>query len=240
MENTPDEEVDDEQHVVNTPYSNIKFLNVQPDDEAQNEEIKLEIDNSKDVPPEVKDFDPPLEAEFFLMEKGVKYRRIFGEPMVFSEEEEALINEFVKYLDKNKYKLPHTMTIRDAYRHLIVIKDHKETYESVWAQYNFFLRVRPVKTDNLEMLMDSGIFYFCNRDKYHRPICVLNLKKFCTLKYTDDELERFTVLMFDYVVERCMVPGKIENMIVLVDAKDVGVTQIPRKKLRPLTNTMKT
>ena len=66
------------------------------------------------------------------------------------------------------------------------------------------------------------------------------MRTFVKLKYTDDELQRFTVLMFDYVVERCMVPGRVESLIAIVDAKDAGLTSIPRKKLKPLISAMKT
>ena len=105
-------------------------------------------------------FEPPVDAEFFLMDKGVKYRRIFGEPRVFSSEEEQQIEEFKKYLEDNDLKLPENATDREMYRHLIVIKDHQETYDSIWEQYKFFKQIRPVNRDGLDTLMNSGIFYF--------------------------------------------------------------------------------
>lgn len=35
----------------------------------------------------------------------------------------------------------------------------------------------------------------------------------------------------EYLTKKAMIPGKIENLFVIIDANDVGVTQIPKQKL---------
>lgn len=37
-----------------------------------------------------------------------------------------------------------------------------------------------------------------------------------------------------------MVPGKVENFVTIMDARDVWATQIPAKKIQPFINVLKT
>lgn len=208
-------------------------------------EHHLEQENHKEsevlqVPPEAESYFPPEDSVFFIFSNGEKHRRIFGEPQMYEPDEEKALEEFANYLNSKSLALPAGCSMRDAYKHLIVLEDPAKTYESILSQHNFFKNIRPVSTAGIEGLLQSGLFYFCNRDKNFRPIWVLDLKKFVELQFTDEELTRCTVIMFDYVCNKCMVPGKIENFIVFVDARDVGATQIPRKRIKPLIDTMKT
>ena len=58
-------------------------------------------------------------------------------------------------------------------------------------------------------------------------------------KFTDEELTNYIVYLFDHVINNGMIPGKIENFVVIVDTKDVWATQISIKRLKPLINTLK-
>ena len=42
----------------------------------------------------------------------------------------------------------------------------------------------------------------------------------------------------EYLTKQAMVPGKVENLFVIIDANDVGVTQIPKKKLEAIVGVM--
>lgn len=193
----------------------------------------------KCVPPEAANYDPPHDVVFFMIDKKHKHRRIFAEPQQFEPDEEEECRQFQAYLDANDLEIPPGYTIRDAYKHIIVAEDFKEAYETLKYQYDYLNKIRPVSSDGIEKLLNSGIFYFLNRDRHFRPILILNLRRAIDTKYTDDELIRLSILTLDYCVENCMWPGKIENWLVIVDAKDVGITQIPRKKLKPMVEVIK-
>lgn len=45
--------------------------------------------------------------------------------------------------------------------------------------------------------------------------------------------------MIDYVIDNCMIPGKIENFIAIIDARDVWATQIPATKIKPFIDVLK-
>lgn len=42
----------------------------------------------------------------------------------------------------------------------------------------------------------------------------------------------------EYLTKEAMVPGKVENLFVIIDAHDVGITQIPKKKLEAIVGVM--
>ena len=42
----------------------------------------------------------------------------------------------------------------------------------------------------------------------------------------------------EYLTKQAMVPGKVENLLVILDANDVGVTQISKKKLAAIVGVM--
>ena len=65
------------------------------------------------------------------------------------------------------------------------------------------------------------------------------MKKFLSSEFTDDDLTNSIVYLFDHVINNSMIPGKIENFIVIVDTKDVWATQVFVKRLKPLINTLK-
>ena len=92
---------------------------------------------------------------------------------MLDEEETKQLDAFREYLEENKLSLPDSFTIRDAYRFLYTINDHENTYKNIIKQHEFFVKRRPVDMNGLDELINSGIVYVWNRDKFHRPISTL-------------------------------------------------------------------
>jgi hypothetical protein len=86
-----------------------------------------------EIPEEIINYDPPVEAVFVTFSDGKKNRRIFSEPQVFSEEEIEIINKFEEYLKDNGLTLPEGYDLRDAYKHIIAKKDFEKAYSGVSA-----------------------------------------------------------------------------------------------------------
>lgn len=61
---------------------------------------------------------------------------------------------------------------------------------------------------------------------------VLNIKKFISQNKTVAELEDIACFYFKWIVDNMMVPGHIEGWLVIIDMKDVGITQLPVKQLK--------
>ena len=58
---------------------------------------------------------------------------------------------------------------------------------------------------------------------------MLDIKKFTSQNKSVEELEDIACFYFKWVVDNLMVPGHIEGWLVIIDMKDVGITQLPVK-----------
>ena len=80
--------------------------------------------------------------------------------------------------------------------------------------------------------INSGAVYFHRTDKNMRPICWVNLRQLIDEGLTMEELVDVLDMSMGYVMANAMVPGVIEQMIIMVDTKDVRVWEIPISALR--------
>jgi len=78
--------------------------------------------------------------------------------------------------------------------------------------------------------LNSGAVYVCGRTiKGHQPIIVINVRKFIDQNVTLDEIIEVSSYLFDWIVCHMMIPGRIESWLIIMDLKDVGITQLPIK-----------
>ena len=61
------------------------------------------------------------------------------------------------------------------------------------------------------------------RDNYMRPILIVNLQAFVHSDMDDAQLLDTMLLHSYYTVHHAMIPGKIETMINIIDAKDLSL-----------------
>lgn len=83
-------------------------------------------------------------------------------------------------------------------------------------------------------VIKSGFLYVSGRDFKHRPILILNVRKIVDVEYPIEVIGQATAFFCDFVVKKLLVPGKIENWIMLIDLKDVGMTSLPVKKVQSI------
>ena len=48
---------------------------------------------------------------------------------------------------------------------------------------------------------------------------------------TLEQLNELAIFQFDWMVKNMLVPGRIESWLVILDLKDMGLTNIPAKKI---------
>jgi hypothetical protein len=83
------------------------------------------------------------------------------------------------------------------------------------------------------MLTKNGFMYFFKRDKFLRPIVIVNVAKI--KNFTGDELEGLVPTvsyLMTYVIQKVLIPGKAETMVTIIDLNGVSMTQIPVKALK--------
>jgi hypothetical protein len=75
--------------------------------------------------------------------------------------------------------------------------------------------------------MNNGVYYGYGRDRTMKPITWLNLRK-----WVDSEMDvsihlRQNDILSHYYIENGLIPGQVEQWHMIVDMKDVGLTELP-------------
>ena len=72
------------------------------------------------------------------------------------------------------------------------------------------------------------------RDVHFRPIIIVEVNKSSELldklKYSFDELQQAMIFFMNYIVNYILLPGQIENWILICDLKDVGIGKLSQFK----------
>jgi hypothetical protein len=76
------------------------------------------------------------------------------------------------------------------------------------------------------------VYISCRAKDGLQPVVFLNLKVFIEQKKSMQELEVIVNFYFDWVVENMMIPGHVENWLIVIDMKDVALTQLPISSLK--------
>ena len=92
-------------------------------------------------------------------------------------------------------------------------------------EHQDFIKNNPFNEELSEKYKDSGFLYFYKRDKRFRPVMIIDLLKliqgsFCVIFLKDVEEEDFmayTIMILEYVCKHGLIPGKVENWVVIVD-----------------------
>lgn len=71
-----------------------------------------------------------------------------------------------------------------------------------------------------------------------RPVIVINTRRMIDSKIDVDRLVNMADFFLTYVVEKAMIPGKIETWTCIWDLKGCGVTEIPKDRIQPLVKKM--
>lgn len=87
-------------------------------------------------------------------------------------------------------------------------------------------------------LLQSGAFYVHGRDHRFRPMLIVNLGQFDLKNCPIEEYCHLICFTLDYVLTNMMLPGQIENWIVITDLCNMGITQIPKSEFKLITKVL--
>jgi hypothetical protein len=71
------------------------------------------------------------------------------------------------------------------------------------------------------------LIYFHGRDNRFRPIVVLEAQKFNSLKMETEEIKISMTYFIEHMLRHCLLPGQVENWIMVTDLTGIGVTNLP-------------
>jgi hypothetical protein len=99
----------------------------------------------------------------------------------------------------------------------------------------------PHKLNEIIMeILNIGLIYLHGRDCRFRPIINISAKTYDKYKnkYTFEQIELSIIYLLQYVMDYCLIPGQIENWVVILDLKDIYVTSIPIELQKIITNML--
>jgi len=111
------------------------------------------------------------------------------------------------------------------------IKLMRETQD--WRE-DFFSK-GPIREEEVKDDMQNGIVYFSGRDYALRPSIIIRPVRIPQRWYQEkriDKLIRILIFCMEYFLRYMVVPGRIENLNVIVDLHNLSVTQVPMGALQ--------
>ncbi|CAD8156730.1 unnamed protein product [Paramecium pentaurelia] len=171
----------------------------------------------------------PEEHEILIKFKKYEIRKFFDGQIQFTQSEMHSIQQF-----KQKYQVQKedSFILRMLYatkfkfeKCFDAIKNFDEWRQSIDSKVN------PMSQE----LLKQGVIYMHGRDNRFRPILVVNARKVAGIKEIDLLLQSMTVFL-DYILSNCMLPGQIENWIVIMDLGGLGIMGLPKQDLYRIMN----
>ena len=82
--------------------------------------------------------------------------------------------------------------------------------------------------DESAEFLNSGQIYFYGRDHAFRPILIFSVAQLDVKKVVQPEFFiKFFTNMFEYVIQEMLIPGQVENWVIIIDLKGMSLWTIP-------------
>ena len=107
--------------------------------------------------------------------------------------------------------------------------DIKKAYITIKENIEWLNTIPKDINDKIIHLLNSGFLYVHGRDRHFRPIVIVAVKMVKVIisqNYTFDDISRAIIYLTNYAIKYLLIPGQIENWIVIVDFDNVGLSDI--------------
>lgn len=183
----------------------------------------------------------PKEKDILIKNKNPKenYRYIFNgiEKTSFEKEKMEEFDKFIKEKEKQNKKnfLPEWWIESDTLRYLQATNfDIKKVYSLIKENIKSTEKARKIIDKRMRFILNYGFLYMYGRDVHFRPIIIVEVNRanelLDKLGYTFEELSQTILFFMNYIVNYILLPGQIENWILICDLKDVGLSKLPQFK----------
>ena len=158
------------------------------------------------------------------------YRYIFnGQPK--TDFEMKKFNQFAEYeLKTGKINYPSDWLESNTMRLIQASEfDIKKAYTTIKENVQWLSTIPKTINNTTIYLLNAGFMYVYGRDCHFRPIIVVSikmLKAVLSQKYSFDDINGSIIYLMNYIIKYLLIPGQIENWIVLVDFEDAGISDI--------------
>ena len=182
----------------------------------------------------------PNENDILIKNKNPKdnYRFIFN-GMDKTPYEKEKLEELTKYIAEKEKDInnffPEWWLESDTLRFLQATNyDIKKTHTLIKENIKYSKQTIKIIDKRIRFILNYGFIYMYGRDMHFRPVIIVEVSKSCELmdklKYTFDELNQAMIFFVNYIINFILLPGQIENWIMICDLKSVGVGKLGQFK----------
>lgn len=169
---------------------------------------------------------------------GKHTRRIFELPLErYTEYEKEKLIEYYEYCIAQKYILPKKnksgkFSYPNIFRQLQGADfDIEKGFKEIAHEIIFKNEKLPMEiNDDFINIMNSGFLYVHGRDKFYRPLIMFNPGLLSTVNCSLENWNKFGVFFMEFLVNKCLLPSKVENWNIIVDLGELSMTDIPQLK----------
>ena len=112
--------------------------------------------------------------------------------------------------------------------------DIKKVYTLIKENLKSTQNAKKIIDDRMRYILNCGFIYMHGRDTHFRPIIIVEIKRAIELMdklgFSFEEISQSILFFMNYIVNYMLIPGQIENWILICDLKDVGVSKLPQFK----------
>jgi len=195
------------------------------------------------LPAEALTFRPTPETITAKYKNGDSERRIHNNSVLTPLEQEklSLMRQEAELQGKAFYPPVAAM----ATRYLSHARnDHRRALDVMQATQAWreeYFKDGPITDADVEEDMRHGIVYFTGRDSAMRPALVVRGRRIPEQWYREkrvDKLLRILIFCMEYFLRFMVVPGKVENLCVIVDLKGLSLSQVQIGPLKEIYKVM--
>jgi len=162
-------------------------------------------------------------------------RRIFYIPLEeYKDDEKEKLIEFYEYCKSQNYKIAKTNKGGKYYYPNIFRQlqgsdfDKEKSFEEIRKEIIFKNEKLPIELNNdFINIFNSGCIYIHGRDNAYRPLIIFNPGMFNSLKQPIETWSKFGIYLLEFLVNKCLVPSRVENWNIVVDLGSLNFSDIP-------------
>lgn len=195
------------------------------------------------LPIEALEFTPPPDLVVSPFENGDKERRIHCnvELQAYEQEKLAMMQREANAQGLKFYPSVSAMATRFLNSARMDVKKALKSMQATQEWRKNYFRGGPITDSSVFEDMKHGIVYFTGRDRDLRPAMVVRGRRIPYQWYREkrvDRLIRLLVFCMEYMLRYLVVPGRVENLCVIVDMKGVGLSQVSVSALNEIHRVM--
>lgn len=191
------------------------------------------MENLVHINEEIEAFESSVNEEFLTIKTG-EYQRLIFEGVELREKEEEHLEKFRDYCKENNITIPAGYD--DEKRFVLrVLQGKKWKYDvaanEIISHNDWKVATYPLLYDPVKDMLNQGVIYGHKRDISFRPVIIVCCDKILKLADQIEGIIAATNFFLDHVINKAMLPGKIESWTTIFDLKGIGASQMNNKNI---------